>query len=196
MPRWGKQSEVFYTSDTHFAHRLVADLRGFDSVEEHDQALIERWNAVVRPQDIVWHLGDVTLKNIAAVADTLAALNGTIHLVLGNHDRAHPCFRKAWKHMPAYTEAFASVQTMARHHFGGLPVMLSHYPYAGEGERDIPDRQEWARLRDVGTPLLHGHTHSASRQDVSPAGTPQVHVGWDAWGEPVHRERLVSLLPQ
>ena len=49
---------VFFFSDTHFGDHRVLNLypRPFGSVGEMDAAMIERWNAVVGPEDEVWHL--------------------------------------------------------------------------------------------------------------------------------------------
>lgn len=77
---------VFVVSDTHFGHENIIGYcqRPFASVEEMDEAMVSRWNAVVRPQDHVYHLGDVAMKkpNLAIVK----RLNGHKRLVFGNHD--------------------------------------------------------------------------------------------------------------
>lgn len=186
--------QVFFTSDTHFDHRLVATLRGYETPAEHDEALVETWNAHVRPSDIVWHLGDVSLGGPARWAPQVARLNGTIHLVAGNHDRCHPIFRDAHRRHREYLDnGFATVSTMAHRKISGIRVVLSHFPYAGEGDRtDLPERHTQWRLRDLGVPLLHGHTHSSSR--VHYDGTTQVHVGWDAWRRPVRVDEVYALL--
>jgi len=83
-------SEVFIISDTHFGHRGIISFsetkpfRPFDTIEEHDAELVRRWNSVVGPKDIVWHLGDFCFgkRNI----DIAAQLNGSKRLVMGNHD--------------------------------------------------------------------------------------------------------------
>ncbi len=56
-------SRQIFVSDTHFGHRAILAPRmqaprRFASIEEHDETLIARWNAAVRPDDTVWHLGD------------------------------------------------------------------------------------------------------------------------------------------
>jgi len=58
---------VWFTSDWHFGHRNILTLgqgRPFSSIEEHDEFLIDRYNAVVRDDDVVWVLGDVAMGNI------------------------------------------------------------------------------------------------------------------------------------
>lgn len=53
----------------------------------HDEALIENWNKVVDPSDIVHHLGDFALTSLPAISAIMRRLNGTKFLVKGNHDR-------------------------------------------------------------------------------------------------------------
>lgn len=86
-------TKTFLISDTHFGHAgvtkfLRADgvtkLRPWDSVEEMDEAMINNWNKVVGPKDVVWHLGDVVINRKAL--KTLDRLNGRKKLVMGNHD--------------------------------------------------------------------------------------------------------------
>lgn len=83
-------SEVFFISDTHWGHKNIIkfestkEIRNFDTIEEHDEELVRRWNSVVSPKDTVWHLGDVAfgLRNLHHVG----RCNGNKKLVMGNHD--------------------------------------------------------------------------------------------------------------
>lgn len=77
---------VFVVSDTHFSHAKICAYanRPFASVAEMDAALIERWNAVVRPDDKVYHLGDVAMPRRAV--HLLGACHGRKILIKGNHD--------------------------------------------------------------------------------------------------------------
>lgn len=81
--------DTFLIGDTHFGHSKIltfeATHRPFASIEEHDEALVERWNAVVRKRDTVWHLGDVLFGRHSF--RHLGRLNGTKKLVAGNHDQ-------------------------------------------------------------------------------------------------------------
>jgi calcineurin-like phosphoesterase family protein len=83
-------SEVFFIADTHLGHRGIIQFsetkpfRPFDTIEEHDEELVRRWNATVGPKDTVWHLGDFCFgkRNL----EIAARLNGNKKLVMGNHD--------------------------------------------------------------------------------------------------------------
>lgn len=85
-------AEIFLISDTHFSHEGVCKflrsdgtkLRPWDTTEEMDEELVKRWNSVVTPQDKVYHLGDVTMKQ--QHLKILDRCNGHKRLIRGNHD--------------------------------------------------------------------------------------------------------------
>ena len=79
---------LWFTADTHFGHANIIKYcdRPWQSVGEMNETLINNWNAVVRPTDTVWHLGDVGFKG-GDPAGFLKRLNGKIHVCYGNHDK-------------------------------------------------------------------------------------------------------------
>jgi calcineurin-like phosphoesterase family protein len=133
-------ANVFLVSDTHFGHagvcRFLRDdgtkLRPWDDPDEMDEAMIERWNAVVRPNDKVYHLGDVVINRKAL--KTLHRLNGDKVLIKGNHD----IFR-----LEEYTEHFRDIR--GYHVLNGM--IMSH----------IPVHEESIARFGVN---IHGHLHS------------------------------------
>ena len=96
-----KMPKVFITSDTHFNHENIIKYcnRPFASVVEMNQALIDNWNRVVRPQDTIIHCGDFAFtranKKVAAttVSTFVHKLNGRKILILGNHDNQRISYR-------------------------------------------------------------------------------------------------------
>jgi len=52
-----------------------------------NESLIESWNKVVSPNDIVYHLGDVAFMSYEKFNKILHRLNGEINIILGNHDK-------------------------------------------------------------------------------------------------------------
>lgn len=83
---------VFFVSDPHFGHAGVCrftdkngvKIRPWSDPKEMDEALVENWNRVVRPQDKVYCLGDVVMNRKSL--PILDRLNGSKRLVRGNHD--------------------------------------------------------------------------------------------------------------
>ena len=54
-------------------------------ISAQDEAIIQNWNSVVREDDTVFHLGDVTFSNDEKVIlNILDRLNGNIILINGN----------------------------------------------------------------------------------------------------------------
>jgi calcineurin-like phosphoesterase family protein len=82
---------IFFTSDYHLYHEKILILgkgRPFANVEEMNAAIADRHNAVVRPGDLVFNLGDYALK-----CQWLDAYRqreryvGQQHFLFGNHDK-------------------------------------------------------------------------------------------------------------
>ena len=110
---------IFFTGCTHFGHKKIIQLadRPFESVEEMDAVLIERWNKKVKKSDTVYHLGDVTFGDMANYIPTL---NGRKILIRGNHDPILQDIRSysGFDYVLEYLEIGIS----------GTKVVLFHYP--------------------------------------------------------------------
>lgn len=107
-------------------------LRNFSSVEEMDEHMVEKWNSVVRPQDHLYHLGDVVMRQ--QVLDTvMPRLNGHKRLVRGNHD----IFRT--KHYLRYFDEIYGLRVLDNMIFSHIPI---HPESLGRFKGNI-----------------HGHTH-------------------------------------
>jgi calcineurin-like phosphoesterase family protein len=156
--------QTWFTADTHFGHANIIKYcdRPFDSVESMRIGLVERWNAVVAPDDRVLVLGDFALGRIDETLGVLPELNGTKHLVVGNHDRPFdpdPQRRAEWT--ARYLAAgFCSVVpgTIGLTLAGRYPVLVGHFPYAGDSHGE--DRYAEQRPFDSGLPIVHGHVHT------------------------------------
>ena len=183
---------VWFTADPHLYHQKVAEIRGFTTVDEFNAAWMDSCSSL-RKNDQLWILGDLTGGgHLIEALNLIGRLPGELHLILGNHDGAHPMYRDSHRKMALYYPTFTSVQLHARKSLEGTNVLLSHFPYSGDHSPN--DRfREW-RLRDYGTPVVHGHTHQESVlttglsrwQDMERfPGSNQIHVGWDTWHEPV-----------
>ena len=68
-----------------------------------NQALIERWNASIHPDDTVWVLGDVALGRIDETLALVGELSGRKLLLAGNHDR---CWAGHGRRADGWTERY------------------------------------------------------------------------------------------
>jgi calcineurin-like phosphoesterase family protein len=163
-------ARILFTADTHFGHRLMARLRGYESVDAMDADLVTLWNAAVRPDDTVWHLGDFSYKAPRSVQSYLVQLNGNLNLVHGNHDGEATRTNPRWLR----SEAMAVLQ------HEGIQLVMVHYPMLA-----------WPGSRR-GAVHLHGHTHGRL-----PGDRQCLDVGIDAWGlSPVTWEQIAGRLAE
>ncbi len=142
--------DIWFTSDTHFNHdRLfIWHPRGFENVSEMNEAIIERWNSIVKPNDIVYHLGDVMLgADMQAGLRLISKLNGIKYLAYGNHDTDSRVKSFAANHF------FKDIQMGYRIKGSGKKLFIAtHYPtLVANGEEDKPIFS------------IHGHTHSKDK---------------------------------
>ena len=83
-------TEYFFTADSHFGHAKIIEYcnRPFKSIGEMDYRLIQLWNDRVKPEDVVFHLGDFCFKELEGknAQYYLSQLNGQKILIQGNHD--------------------------------------------------------------------------------------------------------------
>lgn len=138
-------SERYVISDTHFGHSNIltfttdagVPMRVFESVEAMDEHMIDRWNAVVKPGDVVYHLGDVAIPRSGL--QQLSRLNGRKRLIKGNHD----IFK-----LKDYTPYFEDILSYKLRD----NLFMSHIPV-----HPTELRYEWVNI--------HGHTHSNNTFD-------------------------------
>lgn len=78
----------FFTADEHYYHENIIKYcnRPFENAEEMNEELIKRNNEKVDDEDIVYHLGDFTLKNTKIAEDIMWRLNGQHQFIKGSHD--------------------------------------------------------------------------------------------------------------
>jgi calcineurin-like phosphoesterase family protein len=172
---------IFFTADQHYYSPSIIRVcnRPFSSVEEMNSTLIERHNAVVKPGDLVYNIGDMFLgkrsgpnKGLESARSLRRRLNGQHYLLEGNHDELAV-------QMP---EAFVWIRHYARLRSKGLPegcpdIVLCHYAL-----------RTWEK-RGYGSWHLYGHSHGNLPED----GSLSFDVGVDCWDfRPVSIEEVAA----
>lgn len=78
----------WFTADLHLGHENIIKYanRPFSCADDMDEELIYRWNELVRPTDVVYCLGDFTLKSRKHFNAYVERLSGTINFIPGGHD--------------------------------------------------------------------------------------------------------------
>lgn len=157
---------VFFTSDTHFNHTNIIKYcdRPFASIEEMNETLIDNWNSVVGPKDIIFHLGDFSFGGELEWTKILRRLNGRVYLILGNHDLNTMG--------QGLISGFEHVAMEMRIQIGNQKIYLNHFPFlCFEGES-----------KDVWQLFGHVHTRKSfnSLSTSEPSTNYKGHVAVDA----------------
>lgn len=158
--------KIFITSDLHLGHQNIIKYepisRPFATVEEMDDAIVERWNSKVGPHDTVYVLGDLCMGMRDKVKERVSRLNGHIILVRGNHDDKN--------RIAIYEEMGIEVKDIAYLSYKGRYFVMCHFPIANE------EFMKMVRNDNSEVVCLYGHVHHNA-----PAGFVDgtFHVGVD-----------------
>jgi calcineurin-like phosphoesterase family protein len=146
-------SNVFFTSDTHFNHKMIVKFcdRPYETIEEHDEDLIRKWNEKVNDDSIIFHLGDFGFGPYPHLIDIARRLKGKKILLLGNHD---------WKNIvkqenkkfdgTSLSDCFEEITQQLFLTIEGQKIYLNHFPFLCMNGVYTPDKI-WQ---------LFGHVHS------------------------------------
>lgn len=144
---------VFFTSDFHLFHNNVLrfDNRPFEDVNEMHIAIENGWNEVVGPDDYVIYMGDLSFarrEDKASVEKLIKNLNGTIHYVMGNHDKYEEIKKhKKFVSVNDYLDLFVRFKKEGSDEVSEVMFCCMHYPiYA------------WNK-KHHGSYHIHGHCH-------------------------------------
>lgn len=160
------------TSDLHHWHKNIIKFspkrEHFDSVEQMNEFLIEEWNNKVKPDDIIYHLGDFCFAGKTKVTDILDRLNGQKVFILGNHD---------YKLKSLYQE-YGQVEHYMEIKHNDVKVCLMHYPILAWNQQGR------------GSVMLHGHCHGMLKPDHSKGRI--LDVGWCNHGKILSLDEAVQ----
>ncbi len=153
---------IWYMADPHFDHWKINELskRGFSSVEEMNDKIVEGVRSVVKDGDTLWILGDFAHDN-KYDPDNLTRifkrLPGRKFFLPGNHDSEF-VLNLPWANRGEF-------QDIVEFKEAGRNIVLSHYPLL-----------TWNGARKHSSLNLFGHVHNnwlGSRNSVN--------VGVDCW---------------
>lgn len=145
----------YYIADLHFFHENMntkMDCRGFETVEEMNEYMINQWNWKVRKNDEVVILGDLSWGKAKETNELLKRLNGKLYMIRGNHDyfldeKEFDNSRFEW--IKSYDELKDNKRKVVVWHY---PIMCYNGQY---------------RLNEKGeskTYMLYGHVHDTQDQ--------------------------------
>lgn len=148
-------NNIFITADHHFDHPRIIELcnRPYNNINEMNEDLVKKWNEIVKPNDILYYLGDFAWKNHGTWLDRL---NGKKILIAGNHDKMNVETKNN----------FEEIHKLLDTTINGQRITLCHYPMC-----------TWNVIW-YGAWHLYGHVHGTKveREDLH-----AFDIGVDCW---------------
>lgn len=172
---------IYLTADLHLGHENIITYcnRPFKNINHMNKVLVSNWNNLVKEEDVVYVIGDFSksdtkIDNSHFVAKMLSKLNGTKHLILGNHDGLRPFTYVSIGFTTVHTAL--NLNVTQRGEFKETNWILHHDPCAAITKRDT----QW----------ICGHLH-----DLILSCKNVVNVGVDVWDyKPVSMDRLKAFI--
>ena len=205
-----KQTEdqkVFFTSDTHWNHNPkwevpLWEARGYKSIEESNAHIVTTINQIVGENDILFHLGDLTLNCDETQFETfIGSLKcQTIYTLWGNHNNpANKIYQREVRGLIDTTARFeyeencevyplryknlVFIGNYAEVIVDGLYFILSHYPVYV------------FNYMKGGAMHLCGHSHyNLPLSQADDLNSKILDVGWDGWARPISVSEVVEIM--
>lgn len=152
---------IYLSSDLHFNHNkeFVWKERGFSSVEEMNEIMVDNFNSILTDDDHLYLLGDCCMGLNDISMPYLKHIKGHKHLIIGNHDTIARITEYQNRNI------FESIEFGDRIKYHKTYFILSHYPML---VGNASNEKVWN---------LHGHTHQKHKF----GSVPQCyHVGVDS----------------
>ena len=160
------KDRIFFTSDPHFYHKNIIKYcdRPFDSEYKMNDTLLEKWNDTITDDDIIFMLGDFSMKaNAKQIAGIIGKLRGEKHLIIGNHDRnilTNGFIGSQWKSVGDITKITVVDDEVSG---GYQPIVMCHYPML---TWDGSHRGSWQLFGHVHGTLDGSNKLSPNQMDV------------------------------
>lgn len=171
-----KNYKIYFTADLHLGHKNILTLAGrdFQSIDEHDETIINTINETVSTADHLYILGDIGFhKDLESLKNYLLKIKcRNIHVIKGNHDNMQHLIQLKREHVIADVKEMQTVQ------LGDKSIFCCHYPM-----------REWPGFYR-GYYAAFGHTHG-----TLPQYKKSIDVGIDSIGiKPIEFEALTELI--
>lgn len=160
----------YLISDLHLGHENIIEYcdRPYESVAEMNDTLVENWNRVIDPDDVVFFLGDLGhFAEEEAIRRWLEELHGRVVFIEGNHDNpdryvdgvhTHQYYilsrgdrQFCCTHRPENAPEFWDGWIIHGHHHNNWP---EEFPFVNHDERQVNVSVELLGYRPLSTDRL------------------------------------------
>lgn len=211
-----ENKRLFVVSDTHFSHNrdFILNKRGYNTIKDHDEGLIQKWNETVSQSDTVIHLGDFILgagqKSKEKFYELINRLNGNIVYLYGNHNAGlTPVYREIIQEK--YGDGVDEVYPLTIETKGGSFTYRGHNLLI-KVEKYVPNltpkqvrhlfcshfaHRIWIDSHKGYVWHLCGHSHGSDPESQPDfRGAKRLDVGIENFGRPISIEEVEKIMNQ
>lgn len=201
MLNFKEKNKIFVTSDTHFHHNkdFIWKNRGYSSIKNHDDDIIDIINKKVKPDDILIHLGDFCLNaSLSQFEELISRIYcQNIYMLFGNHPNPH--YKNIYKPLvktvlgetyfdnnEVYPLRYRNVVYIGNYTsaiLDGQFCILCHYPIS-----------VWDEMQN-GAWMLCGHSHYGFEPSRAESLAGKIlDVGWDGHKAPWSLQEIAAVM--
>lgn len=212
--RQTEEQKVYWMSDSHLNHNPkwkvpLWEARGHKSSVEHTDFIINKINEIVRPNDILFHLGDFCLNTEEnGLNELLARIHcQNIYLLWGNHNNP------LWKIYKRETDKLFNLlqENLFRHNCDEnvgegeiYPFRYKNIIFLGNYAEIVVDGQYFILchypihvfnyMKD-GAKMVCGHSHyGLSFSQADNLSSKILDIGWDGFARPLSTEEVLKIM--
>ena len=164
-----EETKIYFMGDLHYGHSNVIrfDDRPFEDIEEMNQYILDELKRVLKPDDVLFDLGDMFWKTQDVIMkDVLNQIpTKNIYKILGNHDKPN-----LYKNF--FSDYFKEIGDLfditIEHEYLDYKVVLSHYPL-----------MSW-QSKAYGSIHLHAHCHGNMDEVNKSSSDLRVDIGFNS----------------
>ena len=88
-------SELYIAADVNFFNTEAAEELELNSVGDYNLGIIKQWNSIVKPEDTVLLLGNISNGSMVATKEVFSQLNGIKKII--SYEAGNPFTKEEWK---------------------------------------------------------------------------------------------------
>lgn len=194
--KFNGKEDVFITSDLHLNHNkdFIYDKRGFSNITEHNEFIINNINSLVKPDDILFNLGDFCLNTDEATFENfIRRINcQNIYSIWGNHPNPlQKIYNREVENaygpdIDVYPYRYKNVVFVGYHYeciIQGKYVVLNHFPM-----------EVWDHMKD-GSYMLCGHSHYSFPKTKKESKDGLIlDCGWDGHNSVYNFNEIIKIM--
>lgn len=164
-----RKRNIWFVSDVHYNHENMIKIcnRPFNNVEEMNQYIISQYKSLVKPEDILFDLGDMIWKESPDhIKEFKKVSPERSYKVLGNHDKQENYFSGAYG--KTWRTISDTLDVIIKYRGEDIQVNMCHFPIIDWNHRF---RGSWG---------IHGHVHGNLDEFNEKSGELRLDVGFDS----------------